>query len=67
MPVYSHYTQESGCTITKIPQYKPGDATDGYAGVGESITYDITAINNGNVDITETAVLDAMFKKTDGG
>lgn len=35
--------------------------------VGDWITYNITADNNGNVDIYATAVIDAMFKDTDGG
>lgn len=40
---------------------------NGYAAVGEWIMYNITAENNGNVDIYATTVMDAMFKKTDGG
>lgn len=54
-----------GCALSKVAQYIPRETT-GYASVGEFITYEITATNNGNVDVKEAAMIDAMFRSSDG-
>lgn len=47
--------------------YTPSDQRDSLAGVGEPVTFDVLATNNGNVDLDNTAVSNDLFKNGSGG
>lgn len=58
--------QEAGLEVTKKAEYFPADKVHKRAAAGETVKYDIVAINTGNVDMTGTAIADTLFDLSKG-
>lgn len=52
--------------VTSEAHYSPSDEVFSLAGVGESVTFEMTATNRGNVDIDDTAASNEIYNKDEG-
>lgn len=53
--------------MSSSPTYSPSDGDTSLAKVGEEILFEVTAINDGNVDVDNTAMSNELFLNSAGG
>lgn len=59
-PLTNVNLQDARCEIVVKAEHIPADQTGSLAAVGETIVYNITSTNNGNVDIARVTMLDTV-------
>lgn len=59
--------QVARTTMSSSSTYVPSDQETSLAKVGELVTFEITATNDGNVDVDDTTVSNELFKNDAGG
>lgn len=65
--LHAHYhSQDPKVGVTHTASHSPADEANGLAAVGESIQFEVTSTNTGNVEVANATTSNEMFKNDDG-